>query len=70
MNLKFTTRDILIISAILSSMALVGGMLFQGVYYGGMLSFILAANMAPLGLAILVFWGLKIFKWNREYSTS
>jgi len=66
LNIQFTTRDILISSAVLSGMALVGGMLYQGIFFGGMLSFILAANVAPLGLGILIFWTLKTIQWTQR----
>jgi hypothetical protein len=50
---------------------MIAGLLFTGIYLGApagaqhrlnLLPFILASSMAPVGVPILIYWGLRIYR--------
>jgi hypothetical protein len=65
-------QGMLISMTLIGVSAMVAGLLFTGVLVGApptaqhrlnLLPFILAASMAPLGVPMLVYWGLRIYRW-------
>jgi len=71
-NLKFSLRGILIAMVLIGVSGMIGGFLFTGIMLGApstarhrldLLPFILATAMAPLGVPLVIYWGMRAVDW-------
>jgi len=69
---KIGLQGMLISMTLIGVSAMVAGLLLTGVLVGApstaqhrlnLLPFIVVASMAPLGVPLLVYWGLRIYRW-------
>lgn len=69
--MKIGLQGMLISMTLIGISTMIAGLLFTGILLGApasaqhrlnLLPFILATSMAPVGVPILIYWGLRIFR--------
>lgn len=72
MPYQVSLRTLLIITTLIGVSVMIAGLLFTGIVGGtlpsaahrlNLLPFIVAGSMAPLGVPLLIYWGLRIYEW-------
>ncbi|MDP1562303.1 MAG: hypothetical protein Q8M16_13065 [Pirellulaceae bacterium] len=69
--MKIGLQGMLISMTLIGISTMIAGLLFTGIFLGAppsaqhrlnLLPFILATSMAPVGVPILIYWGLRIYR--------
>lgn len=75
--MKIGLQGMLISMTLIGISTMIAGLLFTGVLLGAppsaqhrlnLLPFILATSMAPVGVPILIYWGLRIYRHFQKSS--